>query len=46
LSIIFFHHLKWHHLDSQAALMQKLWFFIDSAVNFHSLQQNAVLQID
>jgi len=24
----------------------KFWFFIDSAVNFHSLQQNAVLQID
>jgi len=23
-----------------------LGFFIDSAVNFHSLQQNAVLQID
>jgi hypothetical protein len=25
---------------------QKFWFFIDSTVNFHSLQQNPLFQID
>jgi len=28
------------------SMLSKVGFFIDSAVNFHSLQQNAVLQID
>ena len=36
--------LWYDRLRRQSQLL--FWFFIDSTVNFHSLQQNSVLQID